>query len=74
MAMTIETSAKPESLLSRGGKNHKEDFEIKLTGKQIYDLLDLLETRAIKEMCYLDVRQAVAFSELVREQARAQGF
>jgi len=70
----METIVRPESLTSHGHKNLYLKLEIALTGQQVYDLLEMLETRAVEETCYLRVRQAVVFSELVREQVRAQGF
>lgn len=49
-------------------------FRFELTGREIYDLLALLEDRAVAETSYLRVRQAVYFAERVREQARREGF
>jgi hypothetical protein len=37
-------------------------------------LLQFLEDRAIKTENYFEVRQAVLFSEMIRDQARSQGF
>lgn len=37
-------------------------------------LLEFIEQRAVRSENYIDVRQAVLFSEMLREQARKQGF
>lgn len=50
------------------------NFQITFSGKQIYDLLRLLEKEAIDSGDYTHVRESVLFAELVREQAKRQGF
>jgi hypothetical protein len=73
--MDISTSTKPESLASRGRReNSRSTFKVLFDGQQIYDLLELLESRAVQDDSYLRVRQCVSFAETIREQARAQGF
>ena len=72
---TAEYSTSEDVLRSQGIKaNHRLNFQITFSGKQIYDLLRLLEKEAIDSGDYTHVRESVLFAELVREQAKRQGF
>jgi hypothetical protein len=63
------------SLRSNGIKaNGKREFHVKLSGKKVYALLQLLEDVALHSQVYLDVRTAVMLAEEVRQQTKAQGF
>jgi hypothetical protein len=71
----MDATAELETLVTNGIQhNRTRPFHVKFTGKEIYELISLLEQRALKSECYLDVRQAVYFAEFVREQAKKQGF
>jgi hypothetical protein len=59
-------------LLRNGGGEHS--YDLKLTGRELYHLLSLLEGVALDSSVYLQVRDSVKLAELLREQARAQGF
>jgi hypothetical protein len=62
---------------ARSGGTQKKDFRnftLTLSPHDLYWLLKFLETRAIASDNYLEVRQAVLFSEMIREQAKEQGF
>jgi hypothetical protein len=72
--LTIETSVKPESLASHSLHNPDQSFTIEFSGRQVYELLELLEKRALEETSYLRVRQAVAFAEAIRQKVQGQGF
>lgn len=70
-----DTSARFDALRTAGIKaNRDRVFTVTLTGKQVYDFLHLLEARSMEQKSYLDVRQAVIFCELIRDQVNEQGF
>jgi hypothetical protein len=59
----------------RGGQ--KKDFKncaLQFSHHDLYHLLKFIEERAIRADSYAEVRQAVLFSEMIRRQAREQGF
>lgn len=55
-------------------KRDFKNFSIVFSHHDLYHLLKFIEDRAIRAESYAEVRQAVLFSEMIREQARAQGF
>jgi hypothetical protein len=55
----------------------RKDFKnilIELSHHDLYHLLGFLEARAVASGNYAEVRQAVLFSEMIRQQAKEQGF
>lgn len=61
----------------RGAGAAKKDFKnyaISFSHHDLYYLLKFIEERAIRADSYAEVRQAVLFSEMIRRQARDQGF
>lgn len=54
--------------------NGKQLFTLTLRGKEVYELLQILERRAVQETSYLEVRTAVYFAERIRDQVKEQGF
>ncbi len=70
-----EYAREEEILRSQGIKaNRHRSFQIEFTGKQIYDLLHILERDAVDSHDYLQVSAKVIFAEIIREQAKGQGF
>jgi hypothetical protein len=57
-----------------GRKRDLRNIAIEFSTHDLYHLLKFLEERAVHSTSYVEVRQAVLFSEMIREQARAQGF
>lgn len=71
----MDNSIEIESVRTHGIKaNGERCFEVRLRGKEVYRLLNLLEELAVKESMYLEVRSAVYFAEKIREQVKEQGF
>lgn len=71
----VDTSVSLESIQTEGIRHNRDRiFTVTLKGKLVYDFLHMLEARAMQERNYLEVRQAVAFAELIREQVKEQGF
>jgi len=61
-------------------RNRKKEFNLSLTGEQIYQTLKILEGLAVKMAAqgkgnpYMDVRECVLAAECIRNEARRQGF
>lgn len=73
MAMT--SSLDSASLQTQGIKHNRTGiFSLRLSGEDVYRLLQLLEERAAPQGKYLEVKQSVYFAEHFREQVRGQGF
>lgn len=51
-----------------------KNFSIVLSHHDLYHLLQFLEARAVASQNFAEVRQAVLFDEMLRKQAREQGF
>jgi hypothetical protein len=62
-------------LVSRGivANRHKE-FQVILSGPDVYSLLQFLENFALDSGSYVEVARAVDLCEHVRRQAKEQGF
>ena len=54
--------------------NRKLEFNLSLSGDEIYRTLKLMEELAVESHAYLQVRECVLLSERIREQANKQGF
>lgn len=71
----MDSSKEFDALRSQGIKvNRARLFHVDFSGEQVYQLLAVLEQRAVAEQNYLDCRQAVAFAEGIRKQVHKQGF
>jgi hypothetical protein len=71
----MENSTDPHTMRTQGiRKNGERSFELHLRGREIYQLLHLLEELAVRDASYLEVRSAVYFAERLREQVKEQGF
>ena len=55
-------------------KRDFKNYSIVFSHQDLYHILKFIEDRAIRSESYAEVRQAVLFSEMIRTQARAQGF
>lgn len=55
-------------------KKQFKNFSIVYSHHDLHHLLKFIEERAIRADSYAEVRQAVLFSEMIRRQAREQGF
>jgi hypothetical protein len=59
-------------------RNRKKEFNLSLTGEEIYQTLKILEGLAVKTAAqgdrYMDVRECVLAAECIRNEARRQGF
>ena len=80
-AQHADTDSVPSNspLETRGvQRNRKLQFNLSLTGEEIYRQLKILEGLAVKtaarEGSYLDVRECVLAAEKLRTEARKQGF
>ena len=54
-------------------KNPNKVYSIQLTGRELHNLIDLLQRRAVSADGYMDVRDAVMFAEQLWEQMVKQG-
>lgn len=59
-----------EAVRGRGPKI----YQVGLSGKEVHETLRMLETRAIKDENYTDVRACVFLAERIKHEARRQGF
>ena len=55
-------------------RQYTQPIDLTLDRTDFGRLLEFIEQRAVRSENYLEVRQAVLFSELLREQARKQGY
>jgi hypothetical protein len=75
VAALMKVAPKLERLASKGiRRNAAVTFGVKLPGQDWYQLLTLLEGRAVGATNYLDTCEAVYFVERLRQQLKAQGF
>lgn len=51
-----------------------KNYSLVFSHHDLYHLLKFIEERAIRAESYAEVRQSVLFSEMIRGQAREQGF
>lgn len=49
-------------------------YELQLTGKEVYDLVQQLEKKAIETTSYFDLRVCVFLAERVRHEAQGSGW
>jgi len=81
MAQTEETTEAPQTdfsmdtLRTKGiRQNRKAEFNIHLTGQEVYLVLETFEDLAVETRQYDVARKCVLLSELIRDQAKKQGF
>jgi hypothetical protein len=55
-------------------KRDFKNYTLQFSHQDLYHILKFIEDRAIRSESYAEVRQAVLFSEMMRKQAREQGF
>lgn len=60
--------------LAGSAKRDFKNYSIEFSHHDLYYLLKFIEERAVRAESYAEVRQAVLFSEMIRKQAREQGF
>lgn len=60
----------PEAIRGRGDKV----FLVHMTGKEVYDLVHLLEEVAVEDRNYFHVRSAVYAAERIQGDANEQGY
>jgi hypothetical protein len=69
--------AEPDYELNRTAgirANGNKVFEIEFTGQKLYELLRILEERALESEHYFKVEQSVLMANYIRTQAKEQGF
>jgi hypothetical protein len=54
--------------------NRSQEFNLRLMGYELYDILEVLESVASKGGPYLEVSKAVLAAETLRERAKEAGF
>lgn len=65
----------PHALATAGIKaNRKAHFTITLSGKELYEVLQMLEQAAVDAQTYSELRSFALAAEVIRNQADAQGF
>lgn len=55
-------------------RNYRDPILLTLDRADFTRILQFIEERAVKAENYIEIRQAVLFSELLRSQARKQGY
>jgi hypothetical protein len=71
----LRRSLDPASFESKGKRQNLNGvFQVPLMGHEIYDILQVLESHAVNNPCYLQVSAAVLAAEGLREAARTAGW
>jgi hypothetical protein len=71
----MDSSINLDTLRTQGIRKHLSlQFTFHFSGEQVNELRQLLEQLAAPNGNYLGFRQAVFYAELIRDQAKSQGF
>ena len=71
----LRSTLNPARFESKGKRqNLNSVFQVSLIGQEIFDILELLEGRAINNPRYLEVSAAVLAAEALRKHARDAGW
>jgi len=74
-ATRLRSTLDPARFESKGKRqNLNSVFHVSLIGQEIYDILQLLEGRALNNPRYLEVSAAVLAAEALRQHARDAGW
>jgi len=55
-------------------QRQQTEYSLRLRGADLYRVCHLLEQVALESNCYVTVREAVELAELMRNQAKTQGW